>query len=117
MNDESALAKTLFEIKKNDRNYPERETLVYMAAGLSAKLGYHVGIRIDEGWPVVTIKLPMYGQVSWHIKPDQIIWDGHDTIDKYQRIDFYVDEYYNKSHADWYAWRTWTEDERNKKNN
>lgn len=54
-------------------------------------------------WPVLFVKLPT-GQVSWHISPDDVDlfphvrrtiggmpdappWDGHDTAEKYARLD------------------------------
>ena len=48
-------------------------------------------------WPLIYLKLPT-GQVSWHIAPDDMDlfrhvphgtarWDGHDTADKYARLD------------------------------
>ena len=53
----------------------------------------------NDGWAIVYITLPT-GQVSWHIAPDDlelfthtlartthIEWDGHDTEEKYRRLD------------------------------
>lgn len=48
-------------------------------------------------WPVLYVLLPT-GQVSWHIAPADLdlfehvptgaaIWDGHDTTEKYRRLD------------------------------
>lgn len=51
----------------------------------------------EPDWPVLYLTLPT-GQVSWHIAPadmdlfrhvpiGQAKWDGHDVIQKYERLD------------------------------
>lgn len=75
--------------------YRERSHLV---AHLAA--AYPSSLTIDPAepdWPVVLIDLPT-GQLSWHISPDDMdlfghvaqgaaTWDGHDTQEKYRRLD------------------------------
>lgn len=55
----------------------------------SELIGYETGLRCDDNWPVAIIHLPE-GQVSWHIEPDSIGFDGHSTEEKYARIDRYI---------------------------
>jgi hypothetical protein len=90
--------------------YHERNQVVLLAARMAQKLGYKVGIGYDDDpeldqamWAVVFIDLPGCGQVSWHL-PQYMIdaleldpipdydgeWDGHDSDEKYLRVDLYV---------------------------
>ena len=83
------LANTLELIKANDTNYNERYLLVFKAVYLALANGINAGIRSDINepeWPVVYIDLPS-GQVSWHMPQHTSQWDGHDTNEKYRRID------------------------------
>lgn len=83
----------------SDTVYRERAHLV---ANLSAQ--YPSSFSYDENepdWKVVLIQLPVVGQVSWHIAPDDmdlfshvkdgsIKWDGHTTEEKYARLDAFT---------------------------
>lgn len=72
--------------------YDERNRLVLMALIEAGKDGLAAGIRIDVNdlaWPVVFIELPT-GQVSWHIKQYQQVWDGHSTAMKWLRCAQYL---------------------------
>ena len=83
------LANTLELIKENDTNYDERYLLVFKAVYLALANGFDAGIRPDINelkWPVVYIELPT-GQVSWHMPQHISPWDGHDTDEKYRRVD------------------------------
>lgn len=71
--------------------YAIRNTQVYQAAGLAARLGYPVGIRLDlqePAWPILFIELPT-GQISFHLPAYPSSWDGHDTPTKYARCRAY----------------------------
>lgn len=90
---EKQLAKTLQKIKENDTNYSVRYGLIIKAMCQAQTIGYKVGFRIDKDdpnmddrWPIVVIHLPE-GQISWHIEPDSIPFDGHSTEKKFKRID------------------------------
>lgn len=76
--------------------YRERASLI---AFLASVYGGTIGFT-DEGepdWPVVTIESP-YGQMTWHVSPDDVdlfdflpedetaLWDGHTTEEKYERL-------------------------------
>lgn len=97
------------EIAKNDA-YRERNLCVAGLAAMARLLGYRVGIadhqpqegeEWDDEWRnVLFIDLPT-GQVSWHLHisewdnfshlpayPDA--WDGHDTPEKYQRLQSFI---------------------------
>lgn len=77
-----------------DSVYRER---MHLVAPLAAAFPSYINTE-DEDWPVVLIELPT-GQVSWHFgKADwdlfdhipigsPIVWDGHDTEEKYRRLD------------------------------
>ena len=91
------LANTLELIKENDTNYDERYLLVFKAVYLALAHGINAGIRLDNNepeWPVVYIDLPT-GQVSWHMPQHTSQWDGHDTEEKYRRIDEFCRLYIN----------------------
>jgi hypothetical protein len=78
-----------------DAVYRERAHLVaHLAAGYPSAFGLDTG---EPDWRVVHVDLPT-GQVSWHISvtdldlfpwplPDGAKWDGHDTAEKYYRLD------------------------------
>ena len=93
--DESELASLLRGIYAAEQveEYPIRNQQVYQALGLAAKLGYPVGIKLDEDepdWPVIYLELPT-GQVSWHLPMYPGTWDGHDTKEKYARCRAYAE--------------------------
>ena len=57
--------------------------------------GLQAGIRVDESepeWPALYIELPT-GQVSWHMPQHIRVWDGHDTEEKYWRIEEFIKQY------------------------
>jgi hypothetical protein len=81
------LAAALAEIERADVDYQRRQWLVYHALELSSLIGYPTGIGMDDkepDWPVVYIELPT-GQVSWHMPPHPVPYDGHTTREKYSR--------------------------------
>lgn len=82
------LADILQDIKKNDTNYDVRYNLIIKAMCLASKCEYKVGFRVDEEnkWPIAVIHLPE-GQLSWHMAPDDISYDGHTNDEKFTRID------------------------------
>lgn len=76
-----------------DEVYRERQHLV---ANLASRYPSCLN-NDDPDWPVVFIELPT-GQVSWHISLSDLdlfqhvntgdmVWDGHDTSEKYRRLD------------------------------
>jgi len=77
--------------------YRERAHLVaHLAAAHPSILVYRADPDAPD-WPVIFIDLPT-GQVSWHIGPDDLdlfqhvtvgtgTWDGHNTEEKYARLD------------------------------
>ncbi len=81
----------LQDVELNETNYEARNTLVYLALGTAAGMGLKVGIRVDDGWPVICIELPT-GEVSWHHKPYEVPFSGYDTAEKYRRIREYVNQ-------------------------
>jgi hypothetical protein len=86
-----SLAMILKRIQENDVNYPVRYNLVMQALAKAGAVGLKAGFRNDPEhpeWPVAYIELPT-GQVSWHMPQHEIEWDGHDTVEKYKRIDDY----------------------------
>lgn len=81
--------------------YSERAHLVsHLASLFPAVLSYSDADEPD--WPVIYIDSPA-GQLSWHIAPEDLrlfkhvpivdpsnpaaLWDGHDTEEKYRRLD------------------------------
>lgn len=80
--------------------YTER---AHLAAALSklypASLEEHAGEDWDDNWRTVLIVDLPTGQVSWHIAQHDLhlfahlprgagrVWDGHDTVEKYRRLD------------------------------
>jgi len=87
-----------------DNAYEERERCVALIAALSLACGWEAGMARtaiegwDEEWHGLTlIDLPT-GQVSWHMHDSHAaffeglpqysgVWDGHDTEEKYRRVD------------------------------
>lgn len=76
-------------IVENDTNYQIREELVIQAFSCAKKLGYKVGIRHDarDGpeWPIFAIELPNTGEVSWHIKCQDLGYTNYSTEEKNNR--------------------------------
>jgi hypothetical protein len=80
--------------------YAERSRCVIALARLAMAQGHRAGFGVDPAepdWPVLYIDLPS-GQVSWHLTADdramapdigayEGTWDGHDTAEKYRRLD------------------------------
>lgn len=79
--------------KDSFRRYSIRNRLVLQALGAATVAGFTTGVSVDPSEPdypvVVTIHLPT-GQVTWHL-PSWPDWDGHDTPEKYRRINEYLD--------------------------
>jgi hypothetical protein len=92
-------------VKAKDTAYAERNRCVAALArvavvmGLAAWRARHVGDLWEDDWRnIVFIRLPE-GQVSWHIHDSELPlfdwlplrddrpWDGHDTPEKYRRLD------------------------------
>lgn len=82
----------------SDAVYGERNAVVVAFARLAHEQGWPVAKTVDEqepAWPVLLIDTP-YGQVSWHLKAEQMPhwvppakgwgWDGHTTPEKYERL-------------------------------
>lgn len=93
MKDES-LCRILGIVTKcdEDKDYDSRNRAIYLALNRACVVGYACGIRIDPKepeWPVAFIELPT-GQVTWHLPQHPIAWDGHDTEEKYRRLDEYM---------------------------
>lgn len=89
---------TPYAIAKVDPSHPDhgaamvsydlRNALVYVAIATAVNAGYRVGFAPDTeepGWVVAYIDLPT-GQVSWHLPEYPAAWDGHTTVQKYERI-------------------------------
>lgn len=91
---------------QKDAAYRERNKLVSLAARMAIALGHSAGLAMhdptDAQWDpkwrtIVVIDLPT-GQVTWHIHDDEVglflflplydkwKWDGHDTDEKYRRV-------------------------------
>lgn len=80
-------------IRENDQNYEVRYRLILEALAVARKHGYAAGIRIDPAepeWPVAFIELPVVGQISWHLPQHPVEWDGHDTEEKWRRIEAFA---------------------------
>ena len=78
--------------------YRERHHLIaHLAASYPAVMVLNADAE-EPDWPVLYVSLPT-GQVSWHIAPadmdlfrhvplvDDGLWDGHDVVEKYRRLD------------------------------
>ena len=75
-------------------DYEERNSRIWDAFHCAKVTGCGVGVRIDPKepeWPVVFIELPT-GQVSWHVPQHAAAWDGHDTGEKYRRVDDFINQ-------------------------
>lgn len=86
-------ANLLLRIKRNDAEYELRYGLILQAVTCAHSLGYPAGFRVDPketDWPVAFIELPT-GQVSWHMPQHVKEWDGHNTGEKFRRIDEYTE--------------------------
>lgn len=78
----------LVNIERFDANHDRRYGMILRAVAKAHTLGLQAGFRFDPKepeWPVAFIELPT-GQVSWHIAPHPVAWDGHTTEQKHQRI-------------------------------
>lgn len=74
-------------------SYEYRNRLVLLALFHSMTLGYPCGIKIDPNepeWPCAYIELPT-GQVAWHMEQYKGTYDGHETDEKVNRIQRFVD--------------------------
>lgn len=90
----SKLNSLLISIRHSDisGDYAERNRLVIEAVIAAWTEGLSAGFRIDPKepeWPVVYIELQA-GQVSWHIEQHSEEWDGHNTSEKYERVERFV---------------------------
>lgn len=82
------LKATLVHIERLDADHDRRYGMVLRAVAKAHTLGLQAGFRFDPKepeWPVAFIELPT-GQVSWHLAPHPVEWDGHTTEQKYERI-------------------------------
>lgn len=73
------LYELLLLIRENYTNYELRYDLVLRALLQARELGYQCGFRVDPDepeWPVIAIVLPDIGEVSWHMPPSGIQYDG-----------------------------------------
>lgn len=95
--------------QRKDGAYEERNRCVALIARMALANGWQAGITRTaiEGWSeewhgCVYIDLPS-GQVSWHyhdsqaplfagLPPYEGEWDGHDTPEKYRRVDTVFDD-------------------------
>lgn len=78
----------LLSIERHDTDYDRRYGMVLRAVSQAHSLGFKAGFRFDPKepeWPVAFIELPT-GQVTWHVAPHPVPWDGHTTEEKYDRI-------------------------------
>lgn len=96
-------------ITQKDEAYAERNLVVALLAEYVRTIGFdgageafiapHVGEDWGEEWKwVLFLEIPGLGQVSWHLRGDEIdnfprierrdvnLWDGHTTAEKYDRI-------------------------------
>jgi hypothetical protein len=73
--------------------YDLRNQLILSVMVDAQALGYAAGFRFDAQepeWPVAYIELPT-GQVSWHLPQHPLVWDGHTTAEKYERVRRFVE--------------------------
>jgi hypothetical protein len=81
----------LDQIEKNDTNYDVREVLIYQLLALCKQKGFECGVDIDpsqppeDRWSIIRIILPDIGEISWHMPPCTIKYDGHSIEEKYER--------------------------------
>jgi len=86
---ERKLSDVLVEIITHYTDYDYRFKLVIKALSLSKDLDYSCGFRLDPQepeWPVVVIVLPNIGEVSFHMPPSGIKYDGSGQKEQKQRI-------------------------------
>lgn len=93
-----------------NKDYHGRYTLVLIAIGLAAQLGYPTGFDVDlrvdpPGFPIVAyIEIPeeetqelgvpwVWHQLSWHMPVHINPYDGHTTPEKYRLIQHYIERY------------------------
>lgn len=91
---EFMLAETCVEIFENYTKYDYREKLVLKALSLAKDLGITSGFRHDDEqvhYPVVVIQLP-FGEVSFHMPPVSIPFDGSKQEDQKLRADKYKEQ-------------------------
>jgi hypothetical protein len=79
--------------------YAERNAAALAFANAAALLGWPIGYGGDDPeWPVLFVETP-HGQVSWHLKADELPtgfppygreWDGHDTTEKNRRLHRFI---------------------------
>ena len=80
-----------------DTVYRERAHLIAHLAAIYPSVLVPGADPAEPDWPVLFITLPT-GQASWHISPGDVDlfghvqvggaeWDGHDTAEKYRRLD------------------------------
>ena len=75
-------------------DYGKRYSLILEAVQVADRLGFQAGFRIDPDepeWPVALIELPQ-GQVSWHMPQFHESWDGHDNVEKTERIKAFISQ-------------------------
>ena len=68
--------------------YQNRNLFTYELIAMALRHGYKAGIRIDPTepeWPIAFIELPT-GQISYHLKQHDVVWDDHTTEQKRLRI-------------------------------
>lgn len=72
-----------------DECYPQRNLFVIQAVAVAMACGFRSGFVADweepEGWVIAYIDLPT-GQISFHLPTYPDVFDGHDTDEKYARI-------------------------------
>lgn len=80
-----------------DDLYRERAHLIAHLAALYPSVMVPDADPETPGWPILYVRLPT-GQLSWHLSfrdmdlfshvpSGAAIWDGHDTAEKYRRLD------------------------------
>lgn len=91
-------------MSETEQVYADRNRAAQLATRLALELGYPAGIRastVDDDWPVVALRLPGVGEVSWHVPQSELLlskerdlyveeWDGHDNAQKAERIASYL---------------------------
>ncbi|MEN3308914.1 MAG: hypothetical protein V7603_5116 [Micromonosporaceae bacterium] len=73
--------------------YERRNILIWSALALARECAVPAGVGYEPTDPcpvVVYLDLPT-GQVSWHLPAYSRTWDGHTTVEKYQRVAAFVD--------------------------
>ncbi len=83
--------------KTLDQVYRQRTEVFMLAMALAKKLGYEVGVRGDDEWPVLVLVLDNGEEVALHaaasdVQPELLAhktkrkYDGHSDDDKEKRI-------------------------------